>query len=380
MEKERNGWLKSHWQPLVRLAAIAAISLAPVLIKDKTATATGNAEVGGLAIEPIHLIVGEAGRFEYKDWNLSRLWPSNEDNPELLVRQAGTGYPKQLLLTTTVTADGVKICAYNYPRTDSCDEIEGTSVSQYLIKDTGILSPNTYLEVGSTRLKILNGSGGRYTIVMELTDPATGGLAASSSATIEVPELKRVFLPYVGVKTIGVDTKQAVPNSALGQYNNYFFSASVDTWRPSEGGFPHFLDLSKDKSQTGDYFYPNTRIKHKGDASDYPLQQVIQRGRVFTQDKSLVIKACYNTEEGEQCKIGTDISSMPRLVDVNLPPDDSIVYNLSSFRYVLAESGFGQLHLQQMLWDSANGALLYGGEINVLVQGRNKSYLPVVVK
>lgn len=376
MEKERNGWLKRHWQPLARLAAIAAISLAPVLLKDKTAAATGSAEVGGLAIEPIHLIVGEGGRFEYKNWNLSRLLPNNEDNPELFIRQAGTGYPKQLLLTTTVTTDGVKICAYNYPKTDTCDEIEGTSVSRYLIKDTGILSSNTYLEVGSTRLKILEGPG-RYTIVMELTDPATSGLAASSSATIEVPELKRIYLPYIGIHA--ADTKQNVPLSYLGQYNNYFFSASVDTWRPSVDQFPRRLDLSTDKSQTGDYFYPGIRINHKGEATDYALRQVTLAGRAKTTG-SLVIRACYKGEIGEECQTGTDISSRPLFLDVNLPPNDSIVPNFSPFRYVVAESGFGKLHLQQMLQDSANGALLYGGEINVLVQGSNKSYLPAFIK
>lgn len=189
VERGINKWVKGGLRFAAATALVAAFCLPEVN------TTEVKSEVGGLSIEPIHLVVDDVGQFQYFNWNLSRIWPRKEDNPELIIKKVGTEYPAELLLTTKITTDGVKICAYNYPETKTCHDVVGTDISNYPVY-TNILSPNVYLEVGSTRLEI-SGGPGRYTEVMELTDPATKGLMASASATIEVPRIYRAYIPYV---------------------------------------------------------------------------------------------------------------------------------------------------------------------------------------
>lgn len=178
------------------------------------------------------------------------------------------------------------------------------------------------------------------------------------------------------------DNPTIAENAAyFGQYSKYIFSSNIWVWYRQDQ-LPHLL--SPLWVQKGAYLFPGLHLAHnKEGVSDYQLERVILQGRVRTVG-SVLVRACFDdgTREGV-CKTGTDISSLPLNLDVDMT-QEGVSYNLSPFYNieVLTEGGYGEVLLDQSLIDADNQQFLYGGNIKVKVPFliTSRSYFPTVSK
>lgn len=192
------------------VVAIGVVSVPLWLVRERTA-AIVNAEVDPLAVTPIHRVLDSSGKLSRRSWDLSSILPGEVDNPKMLVEALNfRNIPPKLNLETNVTVgEGADIRACD-PEGVACDKIVGTNISNYPFGTRDLTPSKPSLEVGSVQLKIWG--SGTYTEVLKLTDPETGGLAASASAVITISNItKRSYLPQVGVNTKGPVLRRIMP-------------------------------------------------------------------------------------------------------------------------------------------------------------------------
>lgn len=178
--------------------AVTAESLVP-----DTNTPVIYKEVGDLTAEPILQVFNRSLRdpIQFERWDVGSVGSEIvEFGPQYFVRAQGYNFPQNALLKTEIIVTGpAKVCAYDYPETQTCKEVkagpDNKDVSYYLF-DTGVLDPikRTYIQAQSTRVRVQG--PGEISFIMTLTDDTGMGLIASANTDIKLLSPQK-YIPYV---------------------------------------------------------------------------------------------------------------------------------------------------------------------------------------
>lgn len=177
---------------------IATESFTPSIVTPVIPTETGD-----LTAEPILQVLNRSLKdpIQFERWNVGSVGSEIvEFGPQFFVGALGYNFPQNALLKTeTIVTGSAKVCAYDYPDTQTCKEVkagpDNKDVSYYLF-DTGALDPikRTYIQAQSTRVRVQG--PGEISFIMTLTDDTGMGLIASANTDIKLLSPQK-YIPYV---------------------------------------------------------------------------------------------------------------------------------------------------------------------------------------